>query len=202
LLHSRLVSGAYSIGPMGTLPMEPPCDMLTTEHVRSTAFQKLDKDVLVRNYVHGQKSHSKAYAVEGHAVFSSWDSRTPEKNAEDLTADTGFGFDTPVLKPRVVKPPARDCHRSAGEGDEGDQHCTESIREQPTYSKRQMNKEKNKTRTKRPPSKTSTSKQLSTSSPTVRAKPVPPAPAKRKVSADMDEEYIARKILYQFTTIC
>jgi hypothetical protein len=181
---------------MDTLPVSPPRESLTTAHLRSAAFQKLNKDLLIQNYIHGQKLHTKAYAAEGHAIFSTWGSRTPPKPAEDLTVDTRFGFDTPVLKPRVAQAPDKSPKGlpSAVGGDEDEQDRTEHIQERPEPPKKAA---KHKNPSKRLSSKPSASRKPPPSpSPIVREKPVC---TKRKACEDVDEEYVARKTLRQLT---
>lgn len=182
---------------MDDLPVSPPCNALTAEHLRSTAFQKLNKDLLIQDYIYGQKLHIKAYAAEGRAIFSTWGPPTPEKPAGDLGADTRFGFDTPVLKPRVAqasdKSPDKGCLHSTAGDDEGEQNCPKGTQERHQQSKVSMKEAKDTTLPNRLASKFSAQRQITASSPTIRTKP---ALTKRKVSADADEEYVARKMLY------
>src|ERR1700683_1711035 len=76
-------------------------DSITSPHLRSAMFERLDKDRFVRAYIQSQKLHATAYAADGKVFISSWDrqiSGTPANQKHH------YGFDTPVLKPRVAKP--------------------------------------------------------------------------------------------------
>jgi hypothetical protein len=175
---------------MDGLPVTPR-EKLTAEHLHSAAFQKLNKDILIQNYIHGQQLHSKAYAAEGQALFSAWDSLTPQKPTENLTLDTAFGFDTPVLKPRVARAPETSPDKaglpSAAGGDRGERGCAGNIQEGPKPLKKVAKVE---TLAKQISSKPTASKKTPSPFPT-RDKPVR---TKRKACADIDEEYIARKM--------
>ncbi|KAK0191013.1 hypothetical protein F5146DRAFT_1223804 [Armillaria mellea] len=60
---------------------------------------KINKSLFISSYIKDQKSHIKAYADQGHHFTSFHYSQAPP-----LQKELG-GFDTPVLKPRVPKPP-------------------------------------------------------------------------------------------------
>ncbi|KAK0230843.1 hypothetical protein IW262DRAFT_1453753 [Armillaria fumosa] len=60
---------------------------------------QMNKSLFISSYVKDQKSHIKAYADPGHSFASSHASQAPP-----LQKELG-GFDTPVLKPRVPRPP-------------------------------------------------------------------------------------------------
>ncbi len=60
---------------------------------------KINKSLFISSYIKDQKSHIKAYADQGHSFASSHSSQAP------LPQKELGGFDTPVLKPRVPKPP-------------------------------------------------------------------------------------------------
>ncbi|KAK0490959.1 hypothetical protein IW261DRAFT_52415 [Armillaria novae-zelandiae] len=60
---------------------------------------KMNKSLFISSYIKDQKSHIKAYADQGHSFASSHSSQVPP-----LQKELG-GFDTPVLKSRVPRPP-------------------------------------------------------------------------------------------------
>lgn len=81
-------------------------DPITSSHLRLATFEKLDKDHLVNAYIRSQKLHAATYAADGKALVSSWDRRQtsgPVKHEDPRSHSHNYGFDTPVLKPRVAK---------------------------------------------------------------------------------------------------
>jgi len=79
---------------------------ITSPHLRLAMFGRLDKDHFVKAYVQSQSLHATTYATDGRALLSNRNrqtSATPVKQ-KDLAFDSKhYGFDTPVLKPRVAK---------------------------------------------------------------------------------------------------
>jgi hypothetical protein len=95
---------------MASLIPDPraPYDLITSPHLRSAMFERLDKDHFVKAYIQSQVPHVTIYAADGKALSSSWDRQTPGTPAKQkLSKDPSqhYGFDTPVLKARVARPP-------------------------------------------------------------------------------------------------
>ncbi|KIM90715.1 hypothetical protein PILCRDRAFT_811175 [Piloderma croceum F 1598] len=85
-----------------------PYDQITSPHLRSASFERLDKDRFVKAYIQSQKQHTTTYAAGGKALVSSWDYRTlgtPTKQKQPTHLSKQYGFDTPVLRARVANPP-------------------------------------------------------------------------------------------------
>lgn len=85
-----------------------PYDPITSPHLRSAMFEKLDKDRFVEAYIQSQKQLTTRYAADGKALVSSWDHQTlgtPTKQKQPTHLSNQYGFDTPVLKARVANPP-------------------------------------------------------------------------------------------------
>lgn len=69
-------------------------------------FEKLDKDRFIKSYIQSQKPHATIYAADGKTVQSSWEpTATPDKQNLSARSLRDYGFDTPVLKPRVARSP-------------------------------------------------------------------------------------------------
>jgi hypothetical protein len=84
-----------------------PYDPITSPLLRSAMFEKLDKDYFVKSFIESQKHHATIYAVDGKGLLATWDgqsSGTPKQQKPSGSSVRSFGFDTPVLKPRVAKP--------------------------------------------------------------------------------------------------
>lgn len=89
-------------------PLDAPYDSITSPHLRSVMFEKLDKDRFVKSYIQSQKPHAIIYAADGKAIQSSWDDQlatTADRQNIQTRVVRDYGFDTPVLQPRVVRLP-------------------------------------------------------------------------------------------------
>lgn len=85
-----------------------PYDLVTSPHLRSSMFERLDKDHFVKAYIQSQVPHVTTYAADGKAFSSTWNmqtSGTPAKQTLSKAPSQHYGFDTPVLKARVARPP-------------------------------------------------------------------------------------------------
>lgn len=76
---------------------------LTTENLRLIPHKSQHKTTIIHSYIEEQKGYTDNYAAEGLAVSTSWNlqTTTPERKGPALVKDSEFGFDTPILKPRV-----------------------------------------------------------------------------------------------------
>jgi hypothetical protein len=79
-------------------------DFLVLERLRSTDIGKVDKDSLIKIYIDSQIRHAKSYAEEGRALLSSWSLKSPQSCEPADCIYPDFGFDTPLLKPRIADP--------------------------------------------------------------------------------------------------
>jgi hypothetical protein len=79
-------------------------DLLALERLRSTDIGKVDKDSLIKTYIDSQIRHAKSYAEEGRALLSSWSLKSPQSCEPADCIYPDFGFDTPLLKPRIADP--------------------------------------------------------------------------------------------------
>ncbi|KAF7983850.1 hypothetical protein HWV62_18166 [Athelia sp. TMB] len=93
---------------MPPTPIPPPpglhFDPITSPHLRSAMFEKLDKDRFIKSFIDSQRVHAKIYAADGKATLSSWNEPpevTPEKQNSPKCSLRDYGFGTPVLKPRA-----------------------------------------------------------------------------------------------------
>lgn len=82
-------------------------DPITSPHLRSALFEKLDKDHFLNSYIQSQKQHAETYAANGELVYSSWKRTSPASPEPAKPVDRSslnYGFSTPVLKARVAMP--------------------------------------------------------------------------------------------------
>lgn len=89
--------------------LEDQFDAITSPHLRSAMFEKLDKNHFVKSFVDSQKVYATTYAANGEAKLSSnsWNDPapgTPDKQHTPTHSSRDYGFRTPVLKARSSRP--------------------------------------------------------------------------------------------------
>lgn len=108
------VKGSAEVMDISIARPGAPYDPITSPLLRSAMFEKLDKDYFVKSFIESQKHHATTYAADGKGLLATWNSQnsgTPKQQKASGRSVRSFGFDTPVLKPRVAKP----CSESMGE---------------------------------------------------------------------------------------
>jgi hypothetical protein len=77
---------------------------LTSQHLQSSSFGKVDKPCFIDAYIQAQRVHAGAYAVQGRVLSSLWDC-APNKDQPDVPKQPqDCGFETPELRPRTIRP--------------------------------------------------------------------------------------------------
>jgi hypothetical protein len=98
------------VASMDTLPATVPPPFTSDKLQPSQSKQQRQhKTDFISAFVREQRLHAKTHTAEGLAFFASWDRLAPDipstpSKTESTPVDMGFGFGTPVLKPRVAAP--------------------------------------------------------------------------------------------------
>ena len=144
----------------------------------------------MKEFLVSQARYAKAQANEGRAVRASWDISTPEKDKMHLHQPSA-GFETPVLRPRVVETaraePKLSNHRPASQPHSNTStnnptpRPPELVRKERAKGMSAFREEVSPKRQKKPENK-----------PTIeRSRKSNPARKERRVRSDTDEEHLA-----------